>query len=67
MVMSGGNFNRTKHMVNKYAFIKQHIDAGDIILEYCPTSVMLADMLTKPLEGYLLKKMLKLIWLVDPP
>jgi hypothetical protein len=67
LVMSGGSFNRSKHIINKYAFVKQHLDLGDIKLEYCPTESMLADMLTKPLEGYLLKKMAKLIWLVDPP
>jgi hypothetical protein len=67
LVLSGGSFNRSKHIINKYAFVKQHLDLGDIILEYCPTEIMLADMLTKPLEGYILKKMIKLIWLVDPP
>jgi hypothetical protein len=67
IAMNGGNFNRTKHMVNKYAFIKQHLDMGDIVLDYCPTHFMLADMLTKPLESYVLKKLNKLIWLVDPP
>ncbi len=53
-------------MVNKDAFIKQHIDLKNIALEYCPSSQLAADMLSKPIEGYQLRKVLNLIWLVDP-
>ncbi len=42
------NFKRSKHLLIKYNFVKQHIDAGDIFLEYLPTKDMLADILTKP-------------------
>jgi hypothetical protein len=35
----------------RYFFIKDRIEQGDIALEYLPTAKMIADMLTKPLQG----------------
>ena len=34
-------------------FVKDHIDKEEIRVEYCPTSIMLADFFTKPLQGTL--------------
>ena len=31
--------------------MKQHVDAGDVSLEYLPTDMMVSDLLTKPLIG----------------
>ena len=42
---------RTKHIAVRFFFIKDRIDQGDIALEYLPTAHMLADILTKPLQG----------------
>jgi hypothetical protein len=49
IVMNGGSFNRSKHMIAKYGFVKQYVDLGKIQLAHCRTQVMVADMLTKPL------------------
>jgi hypothetical protein len=57
IVMNGGSFNRSKHMISKYAFVKQNVDLGKIQLVHCRTQVMVADMLTKPLGGSDLKKL----------
>jgi hypothetical protein len=65
IVMSGGNFNRSKHMLTKFTFVKQHVDLGDIELIHCRTNVMAADMLTKPLTGSELRKLSDLICIVD--
>jgi hypothetical protein len=35
----------------KYFLIKNYYDSGEIDLRYCPTDVMWADVLTKPLQG----------------
>ncbi len=35
----------------KYFLIKDYYNSGQIDLRYCPTDVMLADVLTKPLQG----------------
>jgi hypothetical protein len=40
---------RTKHIKVKYFLIKDYYDSGEIDLRYCPTDVMWADVLTKPL------------------
>jgi hypothetical protein len=65
IVMNGGSFNRSKHMIAKYGFVKQYVDMGKIQLVHCRTQVMVADMLTKPLSGSDLKKLSNLICVVD--
>ncbi len=42
---------RTKHIKAKYFLIKDYYNFGEIDLRYCPTDVMWADILTKPLQG----------------
>jgi hypothetical protein len=65
IVMNGGSFNRSKHMISKYAFVKQYVDSGEIQLVHCRTNLMVADMLTKPLSGTELKKLMELVDIVD--
>jgi hypothetical protein len=43
--------DRTKHIKLRYFFIKQYIDSGEFDVTHCPTEMMLADLLTKPLQG----------------
>ena len=40
---------RNKHIDINYHFVRQVTEDGQIVLEYIPTSEMVADMLTKPL------------------
>ena len=42
---------RTRHVKIRYFFIKERIDNGELSLEYLPTGEMVADILTKPLQG----------------
>jgi hypothetical protein len=42
---------QTKHIKAKYFLIKDYYESGEIDLRYCPTDVMWADVLTKPLQG----------------
>jgi hypothetical protein len=42
---------RTKHIKAKYFVIKDNYESGEIDLHYCPTDIMWADVLTKPLQG----------------
>jgi hypothetical protein len=42
---------RTKHIKVKYFLIKDYYESGKIDLRYCPTDVMWANVLTKPLQG----------------
>jgi hypothetical protein len=65
IINNGGSFNRSKHMVARHGFVKQHVESGDIIFRHCPGDTMPADMLTKPLDGTRLKKLSKLVCLLE--
>jgi hypothetical protein len=56
-----GEFKRTKHIANRYYWIKQFIDSGAVALCYLSTDDMIADFLTKPLKGLKFWKFLSLI------
>lgn len=43
--------NRTKHIDTRYNFVKDYVDKGIVSCSYCPTEIMVADILTKPLPG----------------
>ncbi len=51
--------DRTRHIHIRYFFVKDRVDAGEIAVEYKPTKLMLADLLTKPLQGDLFRAMRK--------
>ena len=42
---------KTKHINISYFFMKDRIDNGEVAIKYCPTEVMWADVLMKPLQG----------------
>jgi hypothetical protein len=42
---------RTKHINIRYYWLKERIDAGEFNLIYVPTGAMLADLLTKAVQG----------------
>ncbi len=48
---------QTKHKKTKFFLIKDYYEAGEIDVQYCPTDVMWADVLTKPLQGQKLRDM----------
>jgi hypothetical protein len=41
----------TRHINIRYFFVTDHIQSKELTVKYCPTGKMLADMLTKPLQG----------------
>ena len=45
------NSDRTKHIALRHFFVKQYLDDGTFNIVYCPTEDMIADILTKPLQG----------------
>ena len=47
---------KTKHMDNRYFWIKDRLSTEGIEIKYCPTLKMLADFFTKPLQGSLFRK-----------
>ena len=58
MILIGktGKKHRNKYMLVRQELIKERIEKEDIRIEYCPTEVMLADIMTKSLQGNLFRK-----------
>jgi hypothetical protein len=50
---------RTRHINIRYFFIKNRISDGEVTCSYMPTGDMIADILTKPLQGDLFIKLRK--------
>ena len=42
---------RTRHIAICFFWLKDRVDAGELTIVYCPTADMVADLLTKPLQG----------------
>ena len=49
--------SRTKHISIRYFFVKDRVESGEVVIRYAPTEQMVADMLTKPLQGELFRKL----------
>ena len=50
MANNGRSYSdKTRHIKIHHYFVKQ--DNGEFTLNYCPTEDMIADILTKPLQG----------------
>ena len=47
---------RTRHINIRYFFVPDHANCGEIKLKYCPTTEMVGDYFTKPLQGGLFNK-----------
>lgn len=42
---------RTRHIAIRFFWLKDRVDAGELAIVYCPTADMVADLLTKPMQG----------------
>jgi hypothetical protein len=51
MVMSGGGVTRTKHMCARMFLVLKAVRELRVVICYIPMSLMIADGLTKSLEG----------------
>jgi hypothetical protein len=49
--------HRTKHLKVRDFFAKSRVSAGEIELVWCATERMLADLMTKPVQGALFRKL----------
>jgi hypothetical protein len=48
---------RTRHLDIRYYYVTDCISKKELRIEYCPTAEMLADILTKPLQGSLFRQL----------
>ena len=53
---------RCKHIDIKYHFIRSTVNEGYIVLVYCPTEEMVADVMTKPVTKFKLMKFAEFIF-----
>ncbi|GMF64476.1 unnamed protein product [Phytophthora fragariaefolia] len=42
---------RTKHIDIRYHFVREKVEDSQVVLEYCSTKDMLADLMTKPITA----------------
>ena len=57
---------RTRHINIRFFYIKDRVDAKDIVIRHCPTERMYGDYYTKPTQGKLFKRMRSFTMNVDP-
>ena len=48
--------NRSRALNVRYFFLTDQVEKGNLTIEYCPTDVMWADFMTKPLQGEKFRK-----------
>jgi hypothetical protein len=53
--------NLNKHLVNRVQIIKQQLDLNTILIRYCPTDRMIADILTKICDKNTIQRLLLLM------
>lgn len=56
MAKNDASSSRTKHIDIKYHLVRDMLQEKKFILQYCPTTEMVADPLTKPVERVLFEK-----------
>ena len=62
--MVSENQDKTRHMIVRYFWTKERVDNGEIQIIYNSTDDMVADILTKPLQGdkFLILRRMLLNW-----
>ena len=58
MVKNPVHHSRQKHIDVQHHFVREEVEKETVVLEYCPTTKMAADILTKPLPKAAFKKIL---------
>jgi len=58
---------RTKHISTKYHFTREMIKNGQVQLQFCPTEMMIADVLTKPLARDRFQRLTKAMGMIVEP
>ena len=56
------NRQRSKHIDIRYHFIRNAVEEGKVIIHYCPTEDMAADVLTKPMTKFKVQKFKKYLF-----
>ena len=57
--------SRTRHIAIRFFFISDRINSKEIVVEYMKTQDMIADILTKPMQGALFRRLRSLLLNMD--
>jgi hypothetical protein len=58
MIKNGkGSSKKTRHVNIRYFWVKEKVDSGEVDISYLQSLEMVADILTKPLQGELFRKL----------
>jgi hypothetical protein len=57
----GSSGKRTRHINIRYFFITDRVNMKEVSIEWCPTKDMVADFMTKPLQGSHFKRLRDII------
>ena len=57
----GSTAQRTRHIGIRFFFVKDRVDTGEIVIEHLSTTEMVADLMTKPLQGDLFRKLRRVL------
>ena len=55
------NAERTRHIAIRFFWLKDRINSRELTVVYCPTADMVADLLTKPLQGEQFRRLRRLL------
>jgi hypothetical protein len=61
LVTQGGGVTRTRHLRNRMHLVKETVDKQRLIISHCKAPNMIADGLTKPLDGADFKQFIKML------
>jgi hypothetical protein len=65
LVTLGGGVTRTKHLRNRMHLAKEAVDLKRLIIKHCRVELMIADGLTKPLEGIEFQQFIQSLMIFD--
>jgi hypothetical protein len=49
--------DKTRHINIRYFWLKERIELGEVALQHVPTKELVADIMTKPLQGELFRRL----------
>ena len=60
-IQRGVPAERSRHVDIRYFWLKDRAESGEVLIEYVPTEDMVADLLTKPLQGEIFRRLRDLL------
>ena len=57
---------RTKHIGIRYRFVRERVEDGQVVLQYCSTKEIKADMMTKPIPAVQFEHLRRMLGVIAP-